>query len=100
MEPWHAHAGAVHTAGGLCDGLQVCEHRTKHARVPVTITSALPVCSFQEPQEEEDDEEDEEEKTPNPPVMVPMADMLNHVSSHNANLEFMPVRGHFCSYCY
>ncbi|KAM9753401.1 N-lysine methyltransferase setd6 [Menidia menidia] len=46
--------------------------------------------SFQEPQEEEDDEdeEEEEEKAPNPPVMVPMADMLNHVSDHNANLEF------------
>ncbi|CAJ1057481.1 N-lysine methyltransferase setd6 [Xyrichtys novacula] len=49
--------------------------------------------SFQEPQEEEDDEEDEdeeEEKDPNPPMMVPMADMLNHVSNHNANLEFTP----------
>ncbi|KAK5867827.1 hypothetical protein PBY51_012287 [Eleginops maclovinus] len=49
--------------------------------------------SFQEPQEEEDDDEDDdddedEEKTPNPPMMVPMADMLNHVSNHNANLEF------------
>uniref|UniRef100_A0A3P9IVF7 N-lysine methyltransferase SETD6 n=1 Tax=Oryzias latipes TaxID=8090 RepID=A0A3P9IVF7_ORYLA len=42
--------------------------------------------SFQEPQEDED--EDEEEKPPNPPMMVPMADMLNHVSDHNANLEF------------
>ncbi|XP_008298936.1 N-lysine methyltransferase setd6 [Stegastes partitus] len=47
--------------------------------------------SFQEPQEEEDDEEDEEEEqAPNPPMMVPMADMLNHVSNHNANLEFTP----------
>uniref|UniRef100_UPI0037E8B477 N-lysine methyltransferase setd6 n=1 Tax=Semicossyphus pulcher TaxID=241346 RepID=UPI0037E8B477 len=48
--------------------------------------------SFQEPQEEEDDEEEEEEdgKAPNPPMMVPMADMLNHVSNHNANLEFTP----------
>lgn len=47
--------------------------------------------SFQEPQEEEDDEEDEEEeKATNPPMMVPMADMLNHVSNHNANLEFTP----------
>ncbi|XP_072242746.1 N-lysine methyltransferase setd6 [Leuresthes tenuis] len=49
--------------------------------------------SFQEPQDEEDDEEDEEdeeEKAPNPPMMVPMADMLNHVSNHNANLEFTP----------
>ncbi|XP_047451454.1 N-lysine methyltransferase setd6 [Mugil cephalus] len=46
--------------------------------------------SFQEPQEEEDEDEEEEEKTPNPPMMVPMADMLNHVSNHNANLEFTP----------
>ncbi|XP_035520501.1 LOW QUALITY PROTEIN: N-lysine methyltransferase setd6 [Morone saxatilis] len=49
--------------------------------------------SFQEPQEEEDDEEEEEEeeeKAANPPMMVPMADMLNHVSNHNANLEFTP----------
>ncbi|XP_015820619.3 N-lysine methyltransferase setd6 [Nothobranchius furzeri] len=47
--------------------------------------------SFQEPQrEEEEEEEEEEESTPNPPMMVPMADMLNHVSNHNANLEFTP----------
>ncbi|XP_060892899.1 N-lysine methyltransferase setd6 isoform X2 [Labrus mixtus] len=52
--------------------------------------------SFQEPQEEDDDDEEEEddeeedEKAPNPPMMVPMADMLNHVSNHNANLEFTP----------
>ncbi|KAK0142104.1 N-lysine methyltransferase setd6 [Merluccius polli] len=49
--------------------------------------------SFQEPLEEEeddDDEEEEEEKAPNLPMMVPMADMLNHVSNHNANLEYTP----------
>ncbi|XP_072291803.1 N-lysine methyltransferase setd6-like [Eucyclogobius newberryi] len=46
--------------------------------------------SFQEPNEEDDDEDDEEDKTPNPPMMVPMADMLNHVAKHNANLEFTP----------
>ncbi|XP_029289054.1 N-lysine methyltransferase setd6 isoform X1 [Cottoperca gobio] len=50
--------------------------------------------SFQEPQVEEDDDDDddeeEDEKTQNPPMMVPMADMLNHVSNHNANLEFTP----------
>uniref|UniRef100_A0A3B5M3Q3 N-lysine methyltransferase SETD6 n=1 Tax=Xiphophorus couchianus TaxID=32473 RepID=A0A3B5M3Q3_9TELE len=46
--------------------------------------------SFQEPQEEDDDEDDEEQRAPNPPIMVPMADMLNHVSKHNANLEFNP----------
>ncbi|KAA8590502.1 hypothetical protein FQN60_014436 [Etheostoma spectabile] len=54
-----------------------------------------PMFCFQEPQEEDDDEdndddEEEEEKAPNPPMMVPMADMLNHVSKHNANLEFTP----------
>uniref|UniRef100_A0A672Y275 N-lysine methyltransferase SETD6 n=1 Tax=Sphaeramia orbicularis TaxID=375764 RepID=A0A672Y275_9TELE len=27
---------------------------------------------------------------PEPPMMVPMADMLNHISNHNANLEFTP----------
>ncbi|XP_030636636.1 N-lysine methyltransferase setd6 [Chanos chanos] len=42
--------------------------------------------SFQEPVEEDEDEE----KEPNPPMMVPMADMLNHVSNHNANLEYTP----------
>ncbi|XP_034032871.1 N-lysine methyltransferase setd6 [Thalassophryne amazonica] len=48
--------------------------------------------SFQEPCEEDCEEEDDEdeEKAPSPPMMVPMADMLNHVSDHNANLEFTP----------
>ncbi|XP_061578714.1 N-lysine methyltransferase setd6 isoform X2 [Cololabis saira] len=49
--------------------------------------------SFTEPRgedgdEEEDDEEEDEEEAPGPPMMVPMADMLNHVSRHNAQLEF------------
>ncbi|XP_039209499.1 N-lysine methyltransferase SETD6 isoform X1 [Crotalus tigris] len=39
--------------------------------------------SFQEPLNEE-----EEEEEPNPPVMVPLADLLNHVAHHNANLEY------------
>lgn len=43
--------------------------------------------SFQEPLEEED----EDEKGPNPPMMVPVADILNHVANHNANLEYSPV---------
>ncbi|XP_068024489.1 N-lysine methyltransferase SETD6 isoform X1 [Melanerpes formicivorus] len=42
--------------------------------------------SFQEPLEEED----EDEKSPNPPMMVPVADILNHVAKHNANLEYTP----------
>ncbi|XP_060537486.1 N-lysine methyltransferase SETD6 isoform X7 [Pantherophis guttatus] len=41
--------------------------------------------SFQEPLNEE-----EEEEEPNPPVMVPLADLLNHVANHNANLEYSP----------
>lgn len=47
----------------------------------------LPCLSFQEPLEEED----EDEKGPNPPMMVPVADILNHVANHNANLEYSPV---------
>lgn len=47
------------------------------------------LLSFQEPEDEEDEED--EDKDPNPPMMVPMADMLNHVSNHNANLEYTPV---------
>ncbi|XP_053127500.1 N-lysine methyltransferase SETD6 isoform X2 [Hemicordylus capensis] len=49
--------------------------------------------SFQEPLDDDDDdeeEEEEEEKEPNPPVMVPMADLLNHVANHNASLEYSP----------
>ncbi|XP_067327036.1 N-lysine methyltransferase SETD6 [Anolis sagrei] len=42
--------------------------------------------SFQEPLD------DEEEGEPNPPVMVPLADLLNHVANHNANLEYSPER--------
>ncbi|XP_075998573.1 N-lysine methyltransferase setd6 [Genypterus blacodes] len=50
------------------------------------LVAFIMAYSFQEPQEEDDEEE--EEKAPNLPMMVPMADMLNHVSNHNANLEF------------
>ncbi|XP_069757061.1 N-lysine methyltransferase setd6 [Narcine bancroftii] len=46
--------------------------------------------SFQEPVEGEDEDDDDEDKTPNPPLIVPMADILNHVANHNANLEFTP----------
>lgn len=37
------------------------------------------------------EEEEEDEKGPNPPMMVPVADILNHVANHNANLEYSPV---------
>ncbi|XP_073420479.1 N-lysine methyltransferase SETD6 [Dendrobates tinctorius] len=43
--------------------------------------------SFQEPLEE--DEEDCGKDTL-PPMMVPVADLLNHVAQHNAHLEFTP----------
>ncbi|XP_066506130.1 N-lysine methyltransferase setd6 [Hoplias malabaricus] len=50
-----------------------------------SLVAFIMAYSFQEPAEEEDEEEDE---VPNPPMMVPMADMLNHVCNHNANLEY------------
>ncbi|KAG9463940.1 hypothetical protein GDO78_020767 [Eleutherodactylus coqui] len=54
--------------------------------------------SFQEPlQEEEDDDDDDDDddeedcrKGTLPPMMVPVADLLNHVAHHNAQLEFTP----------
>lgn len=45
--------------------------------------------SFQEPLEEEE----EDEKEPNSPLMVPAADILNHIANHNANLEYSAVSG-------
>ena len=47
--------------------------------------------SFSEPvrvEEEEDDEEEDDETDTNPPFMVPMADILNHVAKNNAHLTF------------
>ncbi|XP_071973050.1 N-lysine methyltransferase SETD6 [Engystomops pustulosus] len=43
--------------------------------------------SFQEPL---DDEDEESGKESFPPMMVPVADLLNHVAHHNAHLEFTP----------
>nr|XP_035137630.1 N-lysine methyltransferase SETD6 isoform X4 [Callithrix jacchus] len=52
--------------------------------VAVHLLYRRPVgASFQEPLEEEEDE-----KEPNSPVMVPAADILNHLANHNANLEY------------
>ncbi|KAI5617283.1 N-lysine methyltransferase setd6 [Silurus asotus] len=48
-----------------------------------SLVAFVMAYSFQEPDEDEDED-------PNPPMMVPMADMLNHVSDHNANLEYTP----------
>lgn len=54
-----------------------------------SLVAFVMAYSFQEPVEDDDDEGDDE-KEPNLPMMVPMADMLNHVSKHNANLEYTP----------
>uniref|UniRef100_UPI00398E6B01 N-lysine methyltransferase setd6 isoform X1 n=1 Tax=Pristiophorus japonicus TaxID=55135 RepID=UPI00398E6B01 len=53
------------------------------------LVAFIMAYSFQEPLEDEEDDDDDE-KAPNPPMMVPMADILNHVANHNANLEFTP----------
>lgn len=71
----------------------VWDPKTHSMDLYTQLVAFVMAYSFQEPQEEEedDDEDDEEEeRAPNPPMMVPMADMLNHVSNHNANLEFTP----------
>nr|XP_025867642.1 N-lysine methyltransferase SETD6 isoform X1 [Vulpes vulpes] len=49
------------------------------------LVALVMAYSFQEPLEEEDDE-----KEPNSPLMVPAADILNHLANHNANLEYSP----------
>ncbi|MFT7819240.1 N-lysine methyltransferase SETD6 [Arapaima gigas] len=53
-----------------------------------SLVAFVMAYSFQEPMDE--DEDDDEESDPSPPMMVPVADMLNHVSNHNANLEYTP----------
>ena len=35
-----------------------------------------------------DDDDDDDENAPAAPAMVPMADILNHISNNNAHLEF------------
>uniref|UniRef100_A0ABI7VZF5 N-lysine methyltransferase SETD6 n=1 Tax=Felis catus TaxID=9685 RepID=A0ABI7VZF5_FELCA len=49
------------------------------------LVALVMAYSFQEPLEEEEDE-----KEPNSPLMVPAADILNHLANHNANLEYSP----------
>ena len=107
VEPQHTHAAAIHTPGSLHHGLQVI--RLMHSLTYwivweyyiifyIISNCIILLGSFQEPLEEEeekeesDDDEEEEEKASNLPMMVPMADMLNHVSNHNAHLEYTPVR--------
>ncbi|KAM4882749.1 LOW QUALITY PROTEIN: N-lysine methyltransferase SETD6-like [Thomomys bottae] len=45
------------------------------------LVAVVMAYSFQEPL-------DEDEEEPNSPVMVPAADILNHLANHNANLEY------------
>ncbi|VTJ52194.1 Hypothetical predicted protein [Marmota monax] len=52
------------------------------------LVALVMAYSFQEPLEEEEDE-----KEPNSPLMVPAADILNHLANHNANLEYSAVSG-------
>ncbi|XP_029780984.1 N-lysine methyltransferase SETD6 isoform X2 [Suricata suricatta] len=49
------------------------------------LVAVVMAYSFQEPLEEEEDD-----KEPNSPLMVPAADILNHLANHNANLEYSP----------
>ena len=44
--------------------------------------------SFTEPHSDDDDDNDETNHQVSPPVMVPMADVLNHVAKNNAHLNF------------
>ncbi|CAH1801282.1 unnamed protein product [Owenia fusiformis] len=44
--------------------------------------------SFTEPTNQNEDEENEEEGADPPPMMVPMADILNHIAKNNAELHF------------
>ncbi|XP_023682992.2 N-lysine methyltransferase setd6 isoform X1 [Paramormyrops kingsleyae] len=60
-----------------------------------SLVAFVMAYSFQEPVE--DDEDDEAD--PNPPMMVPMGDMLNHTSNHNTNLEYSPEALKMVSVC-
>jgi SET domain-containing protein 6 len=46
--------------------------------------------SFTEPEREEDSDIDTEDMpiTKSPPMMVPVADILNHIAKNNASLQF------------
>ena len=43
--------------------------------------------SFTEPCDDEDNDDDINQQV-SPPVMVPMADVLNHIAKNNAHLNF------------
>ncbi|KAJ1082002.1 hypothetical protein NDU88_002174 [Pleurodeles waltl] len=55
---------------------------THTAELYKKLVAFVMAYSFQEPEEEQ------EMKHPIPPMMVPVADTLNHVADHNAHLEF------------
>ncbi|XP_010376497.1 N-lysine methyltransferase SETD6 isoform X1 [Rhinopithecus roxellana] len=57
--------------------------RVRSLELYYQLVAVVMAYSFQEPLEEEEDE-----KEPNSPVMVPAADILNHLANHNANLEY------------
>ncbi|GAB6030185.1 N-lysine methyltransferase setd6 [Chamberlinius hualienensis] len=53
------------------------------------LTAFVMSCSFTEPKLEEDsDDDDDDDGASNPPMMVPLADILNHKAKHNAELKF------------
>ncbi|XP_043935456.1 N-lysine methyltransferase SETD6 [Protopterus annectens] len=62
----------------------ICYLGYKYQKLLCFLCVLFPHYSFQEPLKEEE----EDEKDPNPPMMVPVADLLNHVANHNANLEY------------
>ena len=45
-------------------------------------------CCGDSGEDDDDDEDNEESEEMKPPMMVPMADMLNHITNHNAKLTF------------
>ncbi|XP_046360265.1 N-lysine methyltransferase setd6-like [Haliotis cracherodii] len=52
------------------------------------IVAFVMAYSFTEPVKMDGEEEDEADTVTSPPMMVPLADILNHVAKNNANLEF------------
>ena len=52
-----------------------------------SFTEPVKSCDRSRDTDESDDEDDEEEVM-SPPMMVPMADILNHVAKNNAKLTF------------
>ncbi|XP_028665376.2 N-lysine methyltransferase setd6 [Erpetoichthys calabaricus] len=58
-----------------------------------SLVAFVMAYSFQEPIDDDDDDDDDNDddstdKESTLPMMVPVADILNHVANHNANLEY------------